>query len=242
MRSRFVPFLPYAIASIIHLVTLLVGSEFASTVTKPFLMPTLLFGLLILMEWGTPTIRHGRIAVVAAIAILFSLIGDVLLKTPDDLGFLLGLGCFLLTHTAYLVLFLGPLRQRRIPLIATLYAVWWVALLLALVPLLGSLIAVVAVYGLVLGASSAAALGTNRLVAVGALLFLFSDSVLALKFFAGLAFYPIDFVIMVLYIAGQGLIAIGIAASAQRAPRPAGQPAEAAAGPLPASAAPGDNL
>jgi alkenylglycerophosphocholine/alkenylglycerophosphoethanolamine hydrolase len=69
----------------------------------------------------------------------------------------------------------------------------------------------VAVYGAVLGLSAATALGTNPTIAVGAGLFLLSDSVLACKLFLpGFGFWQQDLVIMALYCAGQGLIALGL--------------------------------
>lgn len=173
-----------------------------STVSKPFLMPALLFAVL----WSL-RLRLTPLLVFAALGITFSFLGDVLLQSPGDIGFLLGLAGFLLAHVAYLLLFTRSMRERRIPWFAAGYALWWVVLISYLAPFVGVLLVPVAVYGLVLGASSVVALGASRLAAIGALVFLMSDTLLAFKFFAGLTFYPIDFVIMILYVAGQGLIA-----------------------------------
>lgn len=210
------PFVPYAIVGLVHLGTLLAGAGTGSSVTKLLLMPALLVALL----WALK-LQRSDLLVFAGLGILFSWAGDSLLETPGDIGFLLGLGGFMLAHLAYLALFLRPLRERRIPWFAAAYALWWLVLVFYLAPHIGGLLVPVAAYGLVLAASSAAALATNRHAAVGALVFLLSDTILAFKLFLpGWDFYPIDFVIMTLYIAGQGLIAYGVVTRGYRFPSP----------------------
>ena len=196
-----------------HLGTLLVDSGgFGSTVTKPFLMPALLFAVL----WSL-RLRLSVLLVFAALGIGFSFLGDVLLQSPGDVGFVLGLGAFLLAHAAYLVLFARTMRERRIPWFAWGYAVWWVVLVVYLAPYVDSLLIPVAGYGLVLGASAFFALGASRLAAIGSLVVLVSDTLLALKLFVpGYTFYPIDFIIMILYVTGQGLIAYAVVVSDYR--------------------------
>jgi len=200
----------------VHLGTLIAGEGAGSTITKVLLMPALLLAVL----WAL-RLRLGDLLVFAVLGILFSWAGDALLESPGDIGFLLGLGGFMLAHLAYLVLFLRPLRERRIPWYAATYALWWVVLVLYLAPHIGPLLVPVAAYGLVLAASSAAALGTNRFSAIGALVFLLSDTILAFKLFLpGWDFYPVDVIIMTLYIGGQGLIAYGVATRGYRFPTP----------------------
>ena len=213
---RLLPFAPYVVVGLVHLGTLIAGEGTGSSVTKLLIMPALLVAVL----WAL-RLRVSDLLVLSVLGILFSWAGDGLLETPGDVGFLLGLGSFLLAHLAYLVLFLRPLRERRIPWYAAAYGVWWVILVLYLAPHIGALLVPVAVYGLALAASSAAALGTNRHAAVGALAFLLSDTLLAFKLFLpGWDFYPIDVVIMTLYIGGQGLIAVGVASRGYRFPNP----------------------
>lgn len=203
MRARLAPFILYSVVAVVHLVTLLTPSQEFSTQTKWFLMPTLLLAFLIALR---P--KRGDVIAFVGVALGFSLVGDILIGMPG-MGFLLGLGAFLIVHVAYLVLFLRPLRVRRMPWIAVGYLVWWAVLVAVLAPHVGSLLIPVAVYGLVLAASSAAALGTNRFIALGAFLFMLSDTLLAFKMFLGWHFYPIDFIIMIPYIVGQGLIVYG---------------------------------
>ena len=174
--------------------------------SKPFLMPALLFAVL----WSLRG-RRSALRLFAALGLVFSFLGDVLLQSPGDIGFLLGLGGFLLAHLAFLILFTRSMRERRIPWYASAYVAWWVVLVLYLAPYVGALIVPVAVYGLVLGASSVAALGTGRLAAIGALVILVSDTILAFKLFVpGYTFYPVDFIIMTLYVVGNGLIAYAV--------------------------------
>jgi alkenylglycerophosphocholine/alkenylglycerophosphoethanolamine hydrolase len=212
LKARLLPFVPYAVIALTHLGTLLVSDGPASTITKPFLMPALLAGLL----WSLrPPISS--LLIFAALGITFSFLGDVLFASPGDIGFLLGLGGFFLAHSAYLLLFTRPMRERRIPWFAGAYVLWWAVLVLCLAPSVGALLVPVAAYGLVLAASSAAALGAGRLAAIGALLFLVSDTLLAVKLFLpGWDFYPIDFIIMSLYVAAQGLIALAVASRGYR--------------------------
>ena len=215
-HRRLAPFIPYAVVGTVHLVTLFVGWGAGSSVTKILLMPALLLGLLLALPQ-----RRGRIAVIGGLGILLSWAGDVLLESPGDVGFLLGLGGFLLAHLVYLALFLGPLRERRIPWTALLYLLWWAALVVILIPHVGPLVLPVAAYGLVLAASASAALGAGRIAAIGALVFLASDTILAFHlFYPGFEFWQVDFTIMLLYLAGQGLIALGAVSRASRFPGP----------------------
>jgi uncharacterized membrane protein YhhN len=209
---RLLWFLPYLVATLVHLGALgatdlgIDGAADVASATKPLLMLTLLGGFLA----ATPALR-GPISRWTSAAIVLSLAGDVLFAQPGGIGFIIGLGAFLLAHVAYTILFLGPLKTTRMPRLAALYVLWWVGLLALLLPHLGALAVPVVVYGAVLGLSAAAALGTTPLVAVGAGLFLLSDSVLACKLFLpGFGFWQQDLVIMALYCVGQALIAIGV--------------------------------
>lgn len=214
MKGRLLPFVPFVLVALLHLGFLLVDSGGSgSTFTKPFLMPALLFGVL----WSL-RLRLRSLLVFATLGIVFSFLGDVLLQSPADIGFLLGLGGFFLAHLAYVLLFTRSMRERRLPWLALIgYALWWIVLVVYLAPYVGSLLIPVAAYGLVLGASSFVALGSGRLAAIGALVFLASDTLLALKLFVpGYTFHPVDFIIMILYVTGQGLIAYAVVVSDYR--------------------------
>ena len=130
-----VPFLPYVLVSLLQLVALAVGAATLAAASKWLLMPALGLALVVAARGR----RARRVIGPAAAGILFSWLGDVLLGTPGGLGFLLGLGAFLLAHVSYLVLFVRGLRTRRVPVWAVLLVPWWVALLVVLGPHLGAL-------------------------------------------------------------------------------------------------------
>ena len=203
--KRWWAFSGYALVGVIHLLALLAGSGAVAGATKWMLMPLLLAAFLIALPY-----RRTEVALWGGLGIVFSWGGDVLLVSPADFGFLVGLASFLVAHALYLVLFLRPLRSGVPPPWALFYVAWWVALVLILAPHLSALLAPVAFYGLVLGAAAAFAWGTNRVTAIGALVFAFSDTVLAFKlFWPDFHLVQAGFVIMFAYIVGQGLIIAG---------------------------------
>lgn len=199
-------FAPYLLVGVIHLVALATGATAVSDFTKPVLMVLLFVAFL----FSLPSTR-GEAALLGSLAILLSWIGDATLSSPDNVGFLIGLGFFLLAHVAYAILFLRRLRMRRFRPLAFVYAAWWLVLVLLLAPHLGALLAPVAVYGLVLCAMGALALHCNRWVAAGGAFFVVSDSLLGLhNFLPGFELWQADFLIMLGYLVAQGLIAFGV--------------------------------
>lgn len=195
----------FVVVAVVHLVALFVQADQLAFPTKALLMPALLLAFLVAL----PSLRN-EITLWGGLALLLAWAGDVFLGAPGELGFLVGLGSFLLAHVAYLVLYLRPLRTRRIPWYALVFALWWVALVVLLVPFVGDLAIPVAIYGLVLCSAAAVAMGTTRLVALGAVTFLVSDTILAFKMFhPDFVLWQADFVIMFFYIGGQALIILG---------------------------------
>ena len=216
MRPTFRPLpalTPYIVVTVVHLVAIAADSAELVAATKPLLMPALLVGLVL----GLPE-RRSPLLLWGAVALVFSWLGDVLLQNPGDIGFLIGMGAFGVAHLAYIALYLGLLRTRRVPWWGYLLAVaWWACLLALLLPALGGLLVPVAIYGTVLGAAAAAALGTTRLIAVGAAIFLVSDTLLGLdRFSPGFSFDGVDLLIMLTYCLGQGLIIAGVVTVARR--------------------------
>lgn len=216
MRPTFRPlpaFTPYLVVTIVHLVAIAAGPVELVAATKPLLMPALLVGLVL----GLPE-RRSPLLLWGGLALVFSWLGDVLLQNPGDVGFLIGMGAFGLAHLAYLALYLGPLRTRRVPWWGILLGIaWWAGMVAVLALWLGSLLVPVAVYGLVLGAAAVCALATRPLLAVGAAVFLVSDTLLALdRFLPGFSVLELDLAIMVAYCLGQGLIIAGVVTVARR--------------------------
>lgn len=204
-------FAPYGVVGIVHLVAMFTSNDALGSATKPLLMPALLLALLV----SLPRWRSG-IALWGGLGIVFSWFGDTSLMYSGDVGFLSGLGFFLLAHVFYLLLIWRTLRRRRMPKIALVYVLWWIALIVLLAPHVGWLVWPLAVYGLVLGAMAASGLTANTWVAVGGAFFVLSDSVLGLnKFLPGFELEKVHFVIMASYILGQGLIAFGAVRAAR---------------------------
>ncbi len=153
--------------------------------------------------------------------LLLSLIGDVALLWPA--GFLPGLIAFLLAHLAYLAAFCTPVRLAARPLCFVFYAVVAGGLLFWLWPHVpGALRGPVLAYVLCIAAMAAqaavwwrAAHGTAdatlaRHAAIGGLLFLVSDSLLAFnKFHAPIALAPLW--VLATYWLAQGFIAASLA-------------------------------
>lgn len=215
MRPRFRPvpaFTPYFVVSIVHLVAISVGPQALVEATKPLLMPALLVGLVLALPH-----RRSAILVWGGLALALSWLGDVSLSSPAEAGFLVGVGFFALAHLAYIGLYVRSLRMRRPPWATLALVAWWVALVTLLAPHMGPLLVPVAVYGLILGTAAALSFGTTRLIAMGALVFLVSDTLLGLdRFLPGFSFAGVDLLIMLTYCAGQGLIIAGAVAVARR--------------------------
>lgn len=114
-----------------------------------------------------------------------------------------------------------PRGGRRAGAIGTLaYVVVLVALVAACAPGTGSLLVPTVVYGVCLVSMAALATGVSRRVALGAAIFLVSDSLIALQAFTSWYAVPEHgFWVMLTYVVGQVLIASGVVARARhRAP------------------------
>ncbi|MFH1981740.1 MAG: lysoplasmalogenase [Pseudomonadota bacterium] len=171
-------------------------------------------------EWFYPA------AVTAGLAI--SLVGDVFLMLPGNY-FIPGLVSFLLAHLVYIAAFSAAL-PLRFSIGSILPFAAYGALVFALIaPGLGGMTVPVALYLvviLVMGWRAVErwhALGSlsGRLAAMGALLFLASDTALAVNRFMS-SFEASDLVIMTTYYTGQWLIAVSAVAAAVNHNRPSG--------------------
>ena len=155
-------------------------------------------------------------------ALFFSWAGDIALgviRHPESM-FMLGLICFLITHVLYVIVFLRT-PGRNLPAEKLIYSIvpillYGPALVLILYDGLGEMKIPVIIYTTVILTMVTAAINriekANRtsfyLVLIGAVLFLSSDSMLAIDKFRN----PFPFaspLIMFTYIAGQFLIVMG---------------------------------
>lgn len=175
-------------------------------------------GALAVLALGSRGIR--RDAGVLALGLAFSTAGDVLL----DLGarwFVFGLGAFLLAHLTYICLFV---RNRTAGMRLDAARLWAVILILAysatlsvwIVPSVGELALPVVLYICAITAMVSTAILARfrqRWVGVGAILFLISDSLLAIhKFKTPVPLH--DYLVWITYYLGQCGIALGYLESA----------------------------
>jgi uncharacterized membrane protein YhhN len=190
-RTLAMLFAAAALCAVAEIRAELLGPAWQVYLFKP--ATTLLLAAVAATAPATPSRRY-RNAIVAGLAC--SLAGDVFLMLPGDF-FLQGLVSFLAAHVCYIAAFTtgGP---RLTPAVLVPYALFLATLLSCLWPYLGPLAVAVAVHVLRTAAAAAAA--------SGAVLFVVSDSALAVNRFVG-HFNGARLVIMGTYVAAQALIA-----------------------------------
>lgn len=135
-------------------------------------------------------------------ALIFSWIGDVLLMFQDkkDIFFLLGLSSFLLAHVFYIIYFHQVRVKEKVksnPWLLVIVVIYYAALISFLSPYLGDMKLPVRIYGIVISFMFMLALHmlfiknkqAGKWMMIGALLFVLSDSLLALnKFYQSFEF------------------------------------------------------
>ncbi len=180
--------------------------------SKPLLMPLLLF---FVYEKSKGAVTQKTL--ILAGALIFSWLGDLALMESNL--FLPGVGLFLLAQGLYIYLFRkSTYNSLRVsyPLLGAGVAYATILFYLVL-PSAGSLIIPIIIYGLVLLTMTLMALHRKgktveesyKLVAIGAILFLISDSVLAYSKFVSV-FFLSQTLVMLTYILAQYFIAVGI--------------------------------
>ena len=184
--------------------------EFLNLVTKPLLLPTL---AVIVWLSGKENILHA----IFIVALLFSFLGDVLLLfvKVDGNYFIGGIICFLLAHVAYILFFTkikGESRPK--PKLFSLYIflvlVHCVELLYILYPDLGVMKIPVTIYAVVISIMLMVSMfvyfktspSAGKYFVIGALLFVASDSLLAVNKFY-MPFFHAGFFIMLTYCLAQ---------------------------------------
>lgn len=180
----------------------------------PFPVPVVIKGLICpLLAFAIWRQRGGdRIALWLVAALLCSAVGDVFLAVDRVRLFVGGLASFLVAHLFYLGLFWrqrGPLGRRQ-ALFALALLVYGVAMLAVLLPHLGALRLPVLAYmaAILLMGAAALCLPGQPLVGLGAVLFILSDTLIALDKFV----LPVPFggpLIWGSYAAAQLLIVLG---------------------------------
>lgn len=174
--------------------------------------------------------RGTRLSRAVLVGLLVGSVGDVFLETGNPSHFVPGLVAFLLGHVAYIVGFTreakAPAPLRALPFFALVAVVLTIAL-----PKAGPLAAPIGVYGLVIAAMmwrAAARVGVEGgaglpwLGLIGAVLFAFSDSMIAVNKFVE-PFTGARPLILVTYWMAQLLVALSVlepATAARSVPAP----------------------
>ncbi|WP_020414137.1 lysoplasmalogenase [Microbulbifer variabilis] len=171
-------------------------------------LPIAILGLMALRHLGGLTRR------LTLVALSFSALGDVLLEMDFHNQFVFGLGAFLLAQLVYVANFLRFANFRNRRSLLRIVPVILAAVLLAqlILPATGELAPAVLVYLLAIVAMALAAAahrGHSGLLFTGALVFLLSDTLIALnKFITPLPFA--DTAIMLTYYSAQLAILYGV--------------------------------
>ena len=183
---------------------------------KPLIIPALAVYFLLKARKE----RRSRLLILAAL--FFSWAGDILLmfESRGEIYFLLGLSAFLVAHVFY-IHFFQSVRQlagiKSNPWLLLLVSVYYTSLILFLSPYLGDKEWPVRIYGVVISLMLLLALHLRQLpdrsagflMCMGALLFILSDSILAVnKFYS--SFGGAGIIVMATYAAGQLFIVRGV--------------------------------
>ncbi|MBK8809471.1 MAG: lysoplasmalogenase [Acidobacteria bacterium] len=216
MTLRIVSVL-FFIALAAEIFALATGSAGIEFVAKPLLMPI----LIVYFAINTNGPDRTRLAMIAALG--FSWLGDVLLMFDKHSGgmFVYGLAAFLTAHLLYIYFFVRIRKLNRVEklpnaLVFVAIAFYSSALFGFVAPWVGEMLIPVAVYAIVISTMFAASLAAFRFAdqdfgkwcVAGTLLFVISDSILAVNRFA--APFPVaPILVMLTYGTAQFLICEG---------------------------------
>ncbi len=200
----------------------IVGVQLDNTLLQIIFKPLIIPVLIGYFDSQVKSITTG-IAKWVLFALLFSLVGDVLLmfQTKKEIFFLLGLSAFLLAHIFYIIFFHHVRLRENVksnPWLLVIVVVYYACLISWLSPFLGEMKLPVRIYGIVISIMFMLAMHmlfiknkkAGSWMMWGALLFVISDSVLAInKFYQ--PFKAADVIIMLTYGLAQLFIVKGSA-------------------------------
>lgn len=215
MKNTIILWIFFAIA-MLELGSEVTQNQILTYITKPLLMTSLS-----IYYWLVTADNRNRFSKLLFIGLLFSIGGDTYLMFEGNLFFMLGLGCFLFTHLYYTAAFLsfhslsrGFIRQQ--PWLIIILTGYLFGIMSYLWADLRELKIPVFIYGTVISIMALAAVNlkskvpkhTFIILISGVILFIFSDSIIALsKFKSDFLITPYrNFIIMSTYIAAQYLI------------------------------------
>ena len=187
---------------------------------KPALMPLLCVTSFVWLLGNKTDNIDWRAAALLLCGQLFGFAGDTMLLGPGFLYFAGGIGLFLIGHLFYISLFGGKSLKGLKPWQGIVGIAAGLALTAAFalaIGINGALLVPMGIYAFVLTMLIFSMLmGVIRfggltwwLLLVGACLFAFSDSLIAMSSFTSLSFKMYGFVVMITYLVAQSLLAVG---------------------------------
>ena len=208
------------VVTLVHLASQAVApGGVLADLTQVLLMPVLAWLL-----WTTTPDPKSQLARLALAALGLSWLGDTLPRFFDDgsdAGFWAMVVPFLLAQIAYAAAFL-PFVDRSIartrPVLVAPYVVAMIAVLVFTAPRTGAIWPVL-VYGAAIVTMAVLATGLDRVATVGAVVFLVSDGLIALRTFALVELPLHSVLVMLTYVIAQFLLVASIAHH-DRAARP----------------------
>ncbi|HPY53870.1 MAG TPA: lysoplasmalogenase [Treponemataceae bacterium] len=214
MKKFKTSLLPFLVVVMVYLTGMFVKSWTVEMITKPLLVGSLLFYFLIEAEGQCPDIKLWMV-----LAMVFCILGDTLLMFDrgDEFFFVLGLVAFLIGHIFYIFAFRKIKKKNQLgfhPLKSLLVLVYMVVILWLLLPGVNELKVPVVFYAAVISIMLIFAVQLTKIgkfgwiIAIGALLFVISDSAIAINKF----YTPIPkngWIVTLTYIAAQFFIARG---------------------------------
>ena len=186
-------------------------------IAKPLLMP-----ILICYVFYNIDIINKKSKTYLLLALFFAMLGDVFLMFSDfnEIFFLIGLSMFLITHGFYIVLFLTTKRDKlnlgKLLVIILIIISYYFGLMFVISDKLYSYTIPVYLYGIVLSCMMFIAFISGyqkqkKIVVIGAILFVLSDSLIAIdKFYLAASDEFTSSAIMLTYILGQFFIVYGV--------------------------------
>jgi len=212
----------YFVIGVLEIVSIVGDFSFLHHFAKPLLIPIL--GVFYLISIKRSNIQHSWLIM---ISLFFSWLGDVFLmyQMNNPIYFMLGLGSFLIAHILYIICYVkmsnvGSVDKDKRPRLARydfFLILIWLTLITVLFPVLGEMKTPVVIYsmtitGMVLAALHRFQKTTSQsfwMVIIGALIFMLSDTMLAInKFLEPIAYANV--LIMITYIVAQYLIVSGL--------------------------------
>lgn len=221
MKPAFI----FGIMVIGYFLGLALGQDTLQFIFKPLLISSLLFYFVVATKNAPSTLKKWITG-----ALVFSIAGDTLLMfaNTNELFFILGLCAFLVAHLCYILTFHQIRTRHHIAgkwYTAIIVVIYYFLIINFLLPFLGGLKYPVIIYGLVISFMLLVAMHlydlednlTARYLLTGAILFVVSDSVLAInKFYQP---YPWGgWAIMITYVWAQWLLIRGLTRYIVKAP------------------------